>query len=44
VLLLDVSGSVEERMDFIRKAARDFLRTTSPQDAFRSSVFATTFR
>ena len=32
VLLLDVSGSVEERMDFIRKAARDFLRSTSPQD------------
>jgi VWFA-related protein len=32
VLLLDVSGSVAERMDFIRKAARDFLRTTSPQD------------
>lgn len=32
ILLLDVSGSVEERMDFIRKAARDFLRTTSPQD------------
>ncbi len=32
VLLLDVSGSVEERMDFIRKAARDFLRTTSPHD------------
>lgn len=32
VLLVDVSGSVEERMDFIRKAARDFLRTTSPQD------------
>ncbi len=32
VLLLDVSGSVGERMDFIRKAARDFLRTTSPQD------------
>lgn len=32
VLLLDVSGSVEERLDFIRKAARDFLRTTSPQD------------
>jgi VWFA-related protein len=32
VLLLDVSGSVEERMDFIRKAARDFLRTSSPQD------------
>jgi VWFA-related protein len=32
VLLLDVSGSIEERMDFIRKAARDFLRTVSPQD------------
>jgi VWFA-related protein len=32
VLLLDVSGSVEERMDFIRKAARNFLRTASPQD------------
>src|SRR5207248_10370637 len=32
VLLLDVSGSVEERIDFIRKAARDFLSTASPQD------------
>ena len=32
VLLLDVSGSVEERIDFIRKAARDFLRTASAQD------------
>jgi VWFA-related protein len=32
ILLLDVSGSVEERIDFIRKAARDFLNTTSPQD------------
>jgi len=32
VLLLDVSGSVEERIDFIRKAARDFLQTSSPQD------------
>jgi VWFA-related protein len=32
VLLLDVSGSVEERLDFIRKAARDFLNTSSPQD------------
>jgi VWFA-related protein len=43
VLLLDVSGSVEERMDFIRKAARDFLRTASPQDrisiiSFREDV------
>ncbi len=32
VLLLDVSGSVEERIDFIRKAARDFLNTASPRD------------
>jgi VWFA-related protein len=32
VLLLDVSGSVEERLDFIRKAARDFLNTVSRQD------------
>src|SRR5439155_7403684 len=32
VLLLDVSGSVEERIDFIRKAARDFLNTASSQD------------
>src|SRR5262249_42334555 len=32
VLLLDVSGSVEERLDFIRKAARDFLKTASRQD------------
>ena len=32
VLLLDVSGSVEERLDFIRKAARNFLNTASAQD------------
>lgn len=32
VLLLDVSGSVEERIDFIRKAARNFLNSTSAQD------------
>ncbi len=32
VLLLDVSGSVEERIDFIRKAARNFLNTASSQD------------
>ncbi len=43
VLLLDVSGSVEERIDFIRKAARDFLNTASPQDrisiiSFREDV------
>src|SRR2546423_108075 len=38
VLLLDVSGSVEERIDFIRRAARDFLSTASPQD--RISIIA----
>jgi VWFA-related protein len=43
VLLLDVSGSVEERIEFIRKAARDFLNTASPQDrisiiSFRNDV------
>ena len=43
VLLLDVSGSVEERIDFIRKAARDFLNTVSPQDrisiiSFRNDI------
>jgi VWFA-related protein len=32
VILLDVSGSVEERLDFIRKAARNFIATVSPQD------------
>lgn len=32
ILLLDVSGSIEERMDFIRKAARNFLNTVSRQD------------
>jgi VWFA-related protein len=43
VLLLDVSGSVEERIDFIRKAARNFLQTASPQDriaiiSFRNDI------
>lgn len=43
VLLLDVSGSVEERIDFIRKAALNFLNTASPQDriaivSFRDDV------
>jgi VWFA-related protein len=43
VLLLDVSGSVEERIDFVRKAARSFLDTASPQDriaiiSFRDDV------
>jgi VWFA-related protein len=39
VLLLDVSGSVEERIDFIRKAARDFLNTVSPQDRISITSF-----
>jgi len=39
VLLLDVSGSVEERIDFIRKAARDFLNTASPQDRISIITF-----
>jgi Mg-chelatase subunit ChlD len=43
VLLLDVSGSVEERIDFIRKAARNFLSTASAQDriaiiSFRNDI------
>ena len=32
VLLLDVSGSIENYVDFIRKAARNFINTTSSQD------------
>ncbi len=39
ILLLDVSGSVEERIDFIRKAARDFLRSASPQDRIAITSF-----
>jgi VWFA-related protein len=43
VLLLDVSGSVDEHIDFIRKAARNFINTVSPQDriaviSFRDDV------
>lgn len=43
ILLLDVSGSVEERIDFIRKAALNFLGTAGPQDriaiiSFRDDV------
>ncbi|HVF87641.1 MAG TPA: VWA domain-containing protein [Pyrinomonadaceae bacterium] len=43
VLLLDVSGSVEERLDFIRKAALSFLNTVNAQDriaiiSFRDDV------
>jgi VWFA-related protein len=39
ILLLDVSGSVEERIDFIRKAARNFINTVSPQDKIAVIVF-----
>jgi len=43
VLLLDVSGSVEERLDFIRKAALAFVNTANPEDriavvSFRDDV------
>ncbi|HEX8423886.1 MAG TPA: VWA domain-containing protein, partial [Pyrinomonadaceae bacterium] len=43
VLLLDVSGSVEERLDFVRKSALAFANTVSPQDriaiiSFRDDV------
>ena len=43
ILLLDVSGSVEERIDFIRKAALAFLNTAGQQDriaiiSFRDDV------
>lgn len=43
VLLLDVSGSVEERLDFIRKAALAFVATVGPEDrvaivSFRDDV------
>ena len=43
VLLLDVSGSVEERLDFIRKAATAFVNTVGPRDrvaiiSFRDDV------
>lgn len=39
VLLLDVSGSVEERADFIRKAARNFINTVSPRDKLAVVTF-----
>lgn len=39
VLMLDVSGSVENYVNFIRKAARNFLNTTGPQDKVSIIVF-----
>lgn len=39
VLLLDVSGSVENYVDFIRKAARAFITTASPTDKIAIIIF-----
>jgi len=39
VLLLDVSGSVEDYIDFIRKAARNFLDTASGKDRIAIVTF-----
>src|SRR5262249_16280474 len=39
VLLLDVSGSVEDYIDFIRKAARSFLDTASDKDRIAIVTF-----
>jgi VWFA-related protein len=39
VLLLDVSGSVENYVDFIRKAARSFVNTVSPNDRISIVTF-----
>ncbi len=39
VLLLDVSGSVDNYVDFIRKTARNFVNTVSPQDRIAIVIF-----
>lgn len=39
VLLLDVSGSVDNYVDFIRKAARNFINTMSPNDKISVIIF-----
>ncbi len=39
VLLLDVSGSVENYVDFIRKAARNFVNTIGSQDKLSIVIF-----
>ncbi|MBA2341128.1 MAG: VWA domain-containing protein, partial [Pyrinomonadaceae bacterium] len=39
VLLLDVSGSVEERLDFIRKSALAFVRTVGREDRIAVTSF-----
>lgn len=40
VLLLDVSGSVDNYVNFLRKAARQFLDTTSPNDKVSIIIFS----
>lgn len=40
VLLLDVSGSVDNYVNFIRKAARQFINTTSPRDKITIITFS----
>lgn len=39
VLLLDVSGSIENYVDFIRKAARNFVNTVGPKDKLSIVIF-----
>ena len=39
VLLLDVSGSVDNYIDFIRKAARNFINTMRPDDKITIVIF-----
>jgi len=39
VLMLDVSGSIENYVNFIRKAARNFLGTMSPEDRIAIVIF-----
>jgi VWFA-related protein len=39
VLLLDVSGSVENYVNFIRKAARNFVNTVEPKDKIAIIIF-----
>jgi VWFA-related protein len=39
VLLLDVSGSVDNYVDFIRKAARNFVNTVRPSDRIAIIIF-----
>ena len=39
VLLLDISGSVDNYVDFIRKSARNFVNTVSPNDKVAIIIF-----